>query len=85
MGKTEVLFAKPAHPYTRELVDATPRLERPTRVAPLAPADGGDATAHGCPYVGRCPYARARCREESPTLDPIEEGGRRVACWYPLS
>ena len=38
IGKTEDLFARPAHPYTRELVDATPRLDRPTRVAPLAPA-----------------------------------------------
>ena len=35
MGDTEALFAKPAHPYTRELVDATPRLDLPTR-APVA-------------------------------------------------
>jgi peptide/nickel transport system ATP-binding protein len=27
MGATEALFARPAHPYTRELVEATPRLE----------------------------------------------------------
>jgi peptide/nickel transport system ATP-binding protein len=34
MGETDALFANPAHPYTRELVDATPRLDRPTRVEP---------------------------------------------------
>ena len=28
IGETDVLFANPAHPYTRELVDATPRLDR---------------------------------------------------------
>ncbi len=27
IGETDALFANPAHPYTRELVDATPRLD----------------------------------------------------------
>jgi ABC-type oligopeptide transport system ATPase subunit len=39
IGETDALFAKPAHPYTRELVDATPRLDRPTHVQRLAPLD----------------------------------------------
>jgi peptide/nickel transport system ATP-binding protein len=38
IGETDALFAHPAHPYTRELVDATPRLDHPTR-APLAPSE----------------------------------------------
>ena len=40
IGQTDAMFAHPAHPYTRELVDATPRLDGPTRapLAPLAPA-----------------------------------------------
>ena len=85
IGRTEDLFARPAHPYTRELVDATPRLDRPTRVAPLAPAEGGAPPSDGCPYAERCPFARARCREQAPTLDVMAEGDRRVACWFPLT
>jgi peptide/nickel transport system ATP-binding protein len=32
IGETTALFANPAHPYTRELVDATPRLDQATRL-----------------------------------------------------
>ena len=85
IGPTEALFARPAHPYTRELVDATPRLDRLARVAPTMRADHvGPAQARGCAYAARCPFAQARCREEEPGLDAFAENGRRAACHFPL-
>ncbi len=84
IGKTEDLFAEPAHPYTRELVDATPRLDRSTRVAPLAPLNGGTEATDGCPYAGRCAFVRPRCRDEAPILESKGDGSREVACHYPL-
>ena len=83
IGSTDELFAHPAHPYTRELVDATPRLDRPTRVdePPAMP----DAPADGCAYAPRCPYARPRCLERVPALAPVGKGGRRAACFFPLA
>ncbi len=81
-GPSAALLGKPAHPYTRELVDAEPKLEeapRPPAEAPPMP----DATT-GCPYAARCLYAQARCVEEAPALSPRGEA-RRVACHFPLA
>jgi peptide/nickel transport system ATP-binding protein len=83
IGETDALFAHPAHPYTRELVDATPRLDQPTR-APLAPVHAIPETAEGCPYAARCAFTRPRCREEAPVLETKDAGSRRVACHFPL-
>jgi peptide/nickel transport system ATP-binding protein len=82
-GLTEALFAKPSHPYTRELIDATPRLDRPARLAP-APGDGALETAGGCPYAPRCAFARPRCLKEAPVLEAKGDESRKVACWHPL-
>jgi peptide/nickel transport system ATP-binding protein len=80
-GPSAALLAKPAHPYTRELVDAEPKLEQ-TALAPAEPPPRPDATT-GCPYAARCLYAEARCLQEAPSLRPLGEG-RAVACHFPL-
>ena len=82
MGPTDVLFAHPAHPYTRELIDATPRLDRSARIPLAEPAGVGGERAEGCPYAERCPFAQVRCREQAPILEG--GGGHEVACHYPL-
>jgi len=75
-----VLFAAPAHPYTRALFASTPRLDAkrvPSRQvggelpSPFAPPSG-------CAFHTRCPYAIERCRVELPALAPFRDA--RVAC-----
>jgi peptide/nickel transport system ATP-binding protein len=85
IGATDALFANPAHPYTRELIDATPRLDRPTHVPALAPSNGASENTGGCPYAPRCAFARPRCLNEAPILEAKGDESRKAACWYPLA
>ena len=72
-ARAEALFSSPAHPYTRALLRAVPRLgeksERletiPGRVPSIA-----DYPA-GCRFCGRCPLAKPGCAEKCPELREI--------------
>src|SRR6266480_3576537 len=82
---TRQLFASVRMPYTKALLEAVPRLERPPH-SPLPviggmPPDTG-ALLPGCPFAPRCPSAADRCRREAPPLLE-QEPGHRWACWFP--
>ena len=86
IGPAESLYARPAHPYTRGLIDAIPipdpaagrgsaavRGELPSAVDPPS----------GCRFRTRCPFTQDRCAEEEPALRLFGEG-HRAACHFPL-
>jgi len=80
-GTVAELFREPLHPYSRQLLLATPRLGerrvRPERAASLPPTVA--STLAGCSFRLRCPLAEAKCIED-PAL--LEVGtGRSVRCW----
>jgi peptide/nickel transport system ATP-binding protein len=81
-GPAEAVFRAPAHPYTRALLSATPRLDAKLRAErillrgePPSPSD----PPSGCVFRTRCAYAVAACAEVVPEPLPFGEG-RRVAC-----
>ena len=82
-GATGDLFGAAAHPYTRALLQAVPRLvpgRRPRRTVPVA-ADDPPGTAGGCAFADRCPFVQARCRSEPPALRTVASG-HLAACHH---
>jgi len=76
-----VLFAAPAHPYTRALLETIPDVSRPGRRRAAIPGEVPSALAppQGCAFHPRCPLAEPRCRVERPELRPLHDGSL-VAC-----
>ena len=83
LAETEILFTRPAHPYTAALLKAAPELDPARRT--IVDAVRGElpsplAIPPGCPFHPRCPYVMARCRVEPPLLTPRGEPGHIAAC-----
>jgi peptide/nickel transport system ATP-binding protein len=75
------LYPRPAHPYTRALLQSMPRQHRTDQ--PLTTIQGLPPNLlripPGCPFNPRCPIALDLCREVIPPLTTLE-GGRLSAC-----
>ncbi|MFG2710137.1 ABC transporter ATP-binding protein [Streptomyces goshikiensis] len=77
------IYAAPAHPYTRGLLDSIPRLDQKGQelyaIKGLPP--NLLAIPPGCAFNPRCPMARALCRAEVPPLAEVAPD-RASACFF---
>ena len=82
VGKTDVLYQRPLHPYTRFLLAAIPKADPRQRDESRSLLQGELPSPidppPGCRFHTRCPYATDRCRTEEPALRELD--GRQVAC-----
>jgi oligopeptide/dipeptide ABC transporter ATP-binding protein len=81
---TQDLFAHRLHPYTQALFDAIP-IANP-EIKTMNRLIQGDIPSSidpptGCAFNTRCPYAKDRCRSETPPLT-TDEGTHAVACHF---
>lgn len=88
-GPVDRIFGRPAHPYTRALMQAIPSAD-PRQRRKTVPLQGETpspmAVPSGCVFSGRCPHATEACRQTAPVLEPagVQDADparvHRVAC-----
>ncbi|MFF2846292.1 ABC transporter ATP-binding protein [Streptomyces sp. NPDC058001] len=76
-GDAVRVYDRPAHPYTRALLDSVPLTDPDKGFA--GPALEGDvpsplAPPSGCRFRTRCPLAKDRCAEEEPEVREVRPG-----------
>jgi peptide/nickel transport system ATP-binding protein len=89
LAPPDVLYHRPAHPYTEALLASIPEPD-PSKVAHRVPQRlSGDLPSpidppSGCRFRTRCPLAQDRCAAEEPQIRQIAPG-QFVACHFPLA
>ena len=81
-ARTEDLFAKSLHPYTKALLSAVPIPDvdkQQKRIVLKGEVTSPINPKPGCRFAARCSYAQKRCFEETPLLEEVE-AGHFVAC-----
>ena len=86
LAPVDELFSLPRHPYTRALLAATPRIDRPEQLAAIAGAvPRFEELPAGCRFAPRCPRVLPACSAAVPAIRaPSGEPGRLVRCLAPL-
>lgn len=76
------LFREPKHPYTKGLMDSTPKIHELKDELTSIPGTVPNPLHYpnGCRFMDRCPYAMQKCAEAQPELKEILTS-HKVRCW----
>ncbi len=81
-GEVDAVFKRPAHPYTRALLRAAPRLDEAMESLESIPGELPSLTelGPGCRFAARCSKASQVCSDAYPP-DTRLQHDHRVNCW----
>jgi peptide/nickel transport system ATP-binding protein len=82
VAPTDAFFRRPAHPYTRRLLESVPGPGAELRDIP-GEVPGLIEPPAGCRFHPRCDRATAECRDARPGLRALG-GGHGVRCHHPI-
>ncbi len=86
IGEADRVYARPAHPYTRTLLEAVPIPDASIRPKPgtaaVAEVPSLSNPPSGCRFRTRCPRAQEICAQAEPQLRQVPSG-QYVACYFP--
>lgn len=86
IAKTEEIFKRPLHPYTKILLNAypipNPHMRDREQIVIQGDVPSAANPPSGCTFHTRCPYAQDICRQQIPKLEGTDHS---VACHFPLS
>ncbi len=82
-GSVDDIFYRPAHPYTKALLESLPKTDtdKNTRLVSIngTPPDLLNPPV-GCPFAGRCKYTMKICQTQMPpNFEPSKD--HKSACW----
>ncbi len=89
VGLADEVYLRPAHPYTRGLIDSAPVPDPETELAKVKAGIVGELPSainppSGCRFRTRCPLAEEICAEVEPPLRSFPGTGHLAACHFPL-
>ena len=82
IAKTELIYARPTHPYTQGLISAVPRLDDNAEKLKTIQGNPPDAMLDpvGCPFSPRCKFSKDICSNQTPELLNTGENNHLRAC-----
>ena len=89
VGPAEEVYLRPAHPYTRGLLDSAPVADPEAEKKKVTEGVKGELPSaihppSGCRFRTRCPRAQAICADIEPPMTPFAGEGHLAACHFPL-
>jgi len=82
IASTELIYARPTHPYTQGLISAVPRLDDNADKLKTIHGNPPDAMLDpvGCPFSPRCKFSKDICSTQTPELLEAGENNHFRAC-----